>query len=213
MLELASLISRHARYRPDATAVVFEDERLDYRAFRSRVARVGNALRSLGIGPGDKVATVAGNSLELLETYWAVPTIGATLVPLSPMLLGPGLASLVRGSDARCVVAHASMVPALGVDPRRAAVAGAGVRRGRRRLCGLRRAVRRAVRCARARARRQRGSVQHHVHQRHHRAAEGDRALALRALDVLHADGLGVPDDPGVAHPARRRASSSTAPS
>ncbi len=113
MLELASLITRHARYRPDATAVVFEGERLDYRAFRSRVARVGNALRSLGIGAGDKVATVAGNSLELLETYWAVPTIGATLVPLSPMLLGPGLASLVRGSDARCVVAHASMVPAL----------------------------------------------------------------------------------------------------
>jgi long-chain acyl-CoA synthetase len=113
MLELASLISHHARYRPDATAVVFEGERLSYRQFWARVARVGNMLRSLGIGRGDKVATVAANSLELLEVYWAVPTIGATLVPLSPLLLPNGLASLLRGSDARCLITQSSMLPVL----------------------------------------------------------------------------------------------------
>jgi acyl-CoA synthetase (AMP-forming)/AMP-acid ligase II len=113
MLELSDLISRHARYRPDATAVVFEDARLTYRGFWERVARAGSLLRSLGIRPGDKVATVAGNSLELLEIYWAVPTIGATLVPLSPLLLPSGLASLIRGSDACCVIAQAAMIPAL----------------------------------------------------------------------------------------------------
>jgi long-chain acyl-CoA synthetase len=113
MLELATLILRQAHYRPDATAVVFEGEALSYRQFGSRVARVGNMLRALGIGPGDKVATVAANSLELLETYWAVPTIGATLVPLSPLLLPGGLASLLRDSDARCVVTQRSMLPVL----------------------------------------------------------------------------------------------------
>src|SRR6266498_2377198 len=101
MFELATLISRQARYRPDAIAVVFEGQRLTYGQFWARVARAGNMLRALGIGPGDKVATVAGNSLELLETYWAIPTIGATLVPLSPLLLRQGLASLLHGSDAR----------------------------------------------------------------------------------------------------------------
>jgi acyl-CoA synthetase (AMP-forming)/AMP-acid ligase II len=113
MLELASLIPRQARYRPGATAVVFEGERLTYGQFWARVARVGNMLRALGIGPEDKVATVAANSLELLETYWAVPTIGAVLVPLSPLLLRDGLASLLRGSDARCLIAQASMLPLL----------------------------------------------------------------------------------------------------
>ena len=113
MLELATLISRHARYRPDAPAVVFEGHRLTYGEFWERVARVGNMLRALGIGPGDKVATVAGNSLELLETYWAVPTIGAALVPLSPLLMREGLASLLRGSDARCLIAQSSMLPVL----------------------------------------------------------------------------------------------------
>ena len=113
MLELATLISRQERYRPDATAVVFEGERLSYREFWGRVARVGNMLRALGLGPGDKIATVSANSLELLEAYWAIPTIGATLVPLSPLLLGPGLASMIRGSDARCVIAQSSMIPML----------------------------------------------------------------------------------------------------
>jgi long-chain acyl-CoA synthetase len=113
MLALSTLLQRQARYRPDATAVVFEEHRLTYRDFWARVARAGNLLRSIGIGPGDRVATVATNSLDLLELYWAVPTIGAVLVPLSPLLLGPGLASLVRGADARCVIADATLAPVL----------------------------------------------------------------------------------------------------
>ena len=114
MLELATLIQGHARYRPDSPALVFGGERLTYRQFWQGVARAGNVLRSLGIGRGDKVATVAANSLELMELYWAVPTIGATLVPLSPLLLPAGLASLLRGSDARCLITQSSMLPALG---------------------------------------------------------------------------------------------------
>ena len=78
MLELATLIPRHARFRPDATAVVFENERLTYAQFGARVARSANLLRSLGIGKGDKVATVLSNSREALELVWAVPAIGAT---------------------------------------------------------------------------------------------------------------------------------------
>lgn len=113
MLELATLISHHARYRPEATAVVFEDKRISYRQFWARVARVGNMLRALGLGRGDKIATVSANSLELLEAYWAIPTIGATLVPLSPLLLPAGLASMIQGSDARCLIAQSSMLPML----------------------------------------------------------------------------------------------------
>lgn len=113
MLELATLISRHARFRPDATAVVFGDERLTYAQFGARVGRAANLLRSLGIGKGDKVATVLGNSREALELIWAVPAVGAALVPLSPLLMPAGLASLLRDSDAKCLVSQRSMLPTL----------------------------------------------------------------------------------------------------
>src|SRR5512139_2679855 len=113
MIELASLVSRHARYRGDADAIVFEDRRFTWREFGARVAQVGHLLRQQGVGRGDKVATLSGNSLELLEVYWAVPTIGAVLVPLSPLLLSGGVASLVRGSQARCLVVEASLLPSV----------------------------------------------------------------------------------------------------
>ena len=113
MLELATLIGRHARYRPDATATVFGDERLTYAEFGARVARSANLLRSLGIGKGDKVATVLGNAREALELIWAVPAVGAALVPLSPLLMPAGLASLLRDSDAKCLVSQRSMLPTL----------------------------------------------------------------------------------------------------
>ncbi|MGE5104284.1 MAG: class I adenylate-forming enzyme family protein [Betaproteobacteria bacterium] len=113
MLELATLISRHARYRPDVTAVVFGDERLTYAQFAARVARVANLLRALGIGKGDKVATVLGNSREALELVFAVPAVGAALVPLSPLLMPAGLASLLRDSDAKCLVSQRSMLATL----------------------------------------------------------------------------------------------------
>ena len=113
MLELASLIPHHAHFRPDATAVVFGSERLTYAQFGARVARAANLLRLLGIGKGDKVATVLGNSREALELVWAVPAVGAALVPLSPLLMPTGLASLLRDSDAKCLVSQSSMLPTL----------------------------------------------------------------------------------------------------
>jgi long-chain acyl-CoA synthetase len=114
VLELASLVEHHARYRPDTLAVVVGEHRLDWRGFWGRVARVGNMLRGLGVGRGDRVATCMGNSLELLETYWAAPAIGATLVPLSPLLLADGLASLLRDCEPACLVTSSAMLPVLG---------------------------------------------------------------------------------------------------
>lgn len=113
LLELASLVEHHARYRPASPAVCVDGRTLDWRAFGERVARVGNLLRELGVGPGDRVATCMGNSLELLETLWAVPSIGATLVPMSPLLLADGLADLLRDCEPACLVASADMLPVL----------------------------------------------------------------------------------------------------
>jgi len=113
MLELASLISRHAHFRPHATAVVFGNERLNYAQFGARVAQAANLLRSFGVGRGDKVATVLGNSREALELIWAVPAVGAALVPLSPLLMPAGLESLLRDSEAKCLVSQRSMLPTL----------------------------------------------------------------------------------------------------
>lgn len=110
---LSKLISRHARYRPDHTAMVFKDTRLTYKEFNCSVNRVANIFLDLGIQKGDKVATLLPNSLEILEIYWAVSKMGAVVVPLSTLLLGKGLQSLLVDADTKLVITYSGFVPTL----------------------------------------------------------------------------------------------------
>jgi len=80
-MNIGSLFSRHARYRPNHPAVVFADQRLTWSEFNRSINRLANALLGLGIRQGDKVATILPNCLEQLEVYWAVAKIGAVVVP------------------------------------------------------------------------------------------------------------------------------------
>jgi acyl-CoA synthetase (AMP-forming)/AMP-acid ligase II len=122
MLELASVVTHHAKFRPHATAVVFEDERLTWRAFAARVARCANALRERGVRKGDRVVTVLGNCRELLEAYWACPALGAVLVPASPLLTSAGLATLFSDCRPACVVTARALLPAIREAQRAAAL-------------------------------------------------------------------------------------------
>jgi long-chain acyl-CoA synthetase len=110
-MNIGSLLPRHARYRPDHTAIVFKDNRLTFRQFNQRVNRLANALLGLGLSKGDKIATILPNCLELLEVYWAVARIGAVVVPLSTLTRGKGLVNLLRDSDVTTVVTNLDFVP------------------------------------------------------------------------------------------------------
>ena len=98
------VLPRHAQYRPNQTAVVFKEQRLTYKQFNERVNRWAHALRGLGIGKGDKIATILPNCLPQLDTFWAAAKLGAVVVPLSPMLQGAGLSRLLNNSDAVLVL-------------------------------------------------------------------------------------------------------------
>ncbi len=108
-VDIASFLAHHARYRPDHPAVVFEEHRLTYAQFHARVNRLASAMLGLGVGQGQRVATLLPNCLELLEVYWATARIGAVVVPLSPLLLGPGLKSLLRDSGAVLLFTNAAL--------------------------------------------------------------------------------------------------------
>jgi acyl-CoA synthetase (AMP-forming)/AMP-acid ligase II len=103
-MNIGSLITRHARYRPEHLAVVFEGERLSWAALNARSNRLANALLAAGLAKGDKIATVLPNCLELLCLFMACAKTGMVIVPLSPLLMPAGIASLIKDSDAVMVV-------------------------------------------------------------------------------------------------------------
>ncbi len=123
-MDISAVLAQHARHRPDRIAVVFEDQRLDFRRFNRRANGAANALHDLGIAKGDKVATFLTNSVEQLELYWAAAKIGVVVVPLSPLLRGNGLSTLLRDADVTLIVTEDALSgfldevrPALGWIP------------------------------------------------------------------------------------------------
>jgi len=87
--------------------------RYTYADFGRRVAQLAHALRGLGIGPGDRVGTLAWNNYRHLELYFAVPCSGAVLHTLNPRLFPEHLEFVINDADDKVVFVDASIVPAL----------------------------------------------------------------------------------------------------
>ena len=84
-LVLGTLVGRHARYRPAHTALVApcgdREVRLDWGSLDGYVNRYAHALAGLGVGRGDRVASVLPNRIELATLYWACAKLGAAARP------------------------------------------------------------------------------------------------------------------------------------
>src|SRR2546427_1959483 len=82
-LLLGGIVRRQARNRPEGTRYVIGEERFPYRRLDAMANRLAHALRALGVGRGDRVATVAENRVEYPAIYFAVAKLGAIHVPVN----------------------------------------------------------------------------------------------------------------------------------
>ena len=97
---------RARRLYADREAVVDGPLRLSYGQFFERCDRWSSALQSLGVRQGDRVAYIAPNTHAQLESFYAVPQLGAVLVPLNHRLTADDFAYMINHSGARMVCAH-----------------------------------------------------------------------------------------------------------
>ena len=94
-------IARHAEAFPDKRAVVCEGKTRTWREFDRRVNKIARTLAGMGIGKGDKIAILAGNSIEYLETFMGGLRAGACVVPLSTMAAADALEKMLDDCDAK----------------------------------------------------------------------------------------------------------------
>jgi fatty-acyl-CoA synthase len=104
---------RTRRLYPDREAVVDGELRLSYQQFSDRCDRWSAALQSLGVAQADRVATIAPNTHAQLESFYAVPQIGAVLVPINYRLTPEDFIYIVNHSGATVVCAHSDYVQAV----------------------------------------------------------------------------------------------------
>src|ERR1700716_3012383 len=96
---------RARKLYPDREAVVDGDLRLTYDQFFDRCDRWSSALQKMGVAKGDRVAYIAPNVHEQLESFYAVPQIGAVLVPVNYRLSADDFAYIIDHAGATVVCA------------------------------------------------------------------------------------------------------------
>src|SRR4029453_11883746 len=101
---------RARRLYPDREAVVDGELRLTYGQFFERCDRWSHGLQELGVGHGDRVAYIAPNTHAQLESFYAVPQIGAVLVPINYRLTADDFAYIIGHSGAKVVCAHSDFL-------------------------------------------------------------------------------------------------------
>src|SRR6185436_3475821 len=94
-------------------AVVDGNERWSYEEFGHRCDRWSSALQRLGVKQGDRVAYIAPNTHAQLESFYAIPQIGAVLVPLNFLLVADDFRYLIQHSGAKVVCAGADHIAAV----------------------------------------------------------------------------------------------------
>jgi fatty-acyl-CoA synthase len=101
------LMRRTRRLYPNHEAVVDGGLRLTYAQFFARCDRWSAVLqRELGVKQGDRVAYIAPNTHAQLASFYAVPQLGAVLVPINYRLTADDFAYIISHSGARVVCAH-----------------------------------------------------------------------------------------------------------
>ena len=104
---------RARRLYGDKEAVVDGDKRFTYKEFLERCDRWSSALQGLGVGQGHRVAYIAPNTHSHLEAYYAVPQMGAVLVPINYRLLPEDFEYIINHCGAKVVCAHSDYLDAV----------------------------------------------------------------------------------------------------
>src|SRR6266480_6517066 len=104
---------RSRQLYPEREAVVDGDLRLSYEQFFDRCDAWSAALQALGVKQGDRVAYIAPNTHAQLESFYAVPQIGAVLVPLNYRLTADDFVYLINHSGSRMVCADRDYLRAI----------------------------------------------------------------------------------------------------
>jgi acyl-coenzyme A synthetase/AMP-(fatty) acid ligase len=94
---------------PDRVAVIQGDRELTFAQLDARCNRMANALRELGVGPGDRVALMFSNDFRFLESLFGPMRLGAVAVPLNTRMGDDALQYVVDDAEAVVMIANRAM--------------------------------------------------------------------------------------------------------
>ncbi len=107
---VAQLLERRLEVDPDGEYLDVCSVKLTAAEVASTSARLANALSQLGVGKGDRVATLIENSAEATLAWWGAVRAGAIAVPINTAYKGEYLRHQLADSGSRVLVVEAALV-------------------------------------------------------------------------------------------------------
>jgi acyl-CoA synthetase (AMP-forming)/AMP-acid ligase II len=108
---LADLFEHAVDHFPEREYLVAEGRRRTYADVEARANRLAHHLAAQGIGPGDHVGIYAYNSVEWVETLWAVFKLRAVWININYRYVEDELAYLFDNADLTALVYHREFAP------------------------------------------------------------------------------------------------------
>ena len=103
---------RRARHVfPNHEAIVYGEIRYTYQDYFERCTRLASALVSIGVEPGDVVATLLPNIPAQAEAHFGVPACGAVLNTINIRLEADTIAYIFDHAEAKAVLADSQFLP------------------------------------------------------------------------------------------------------
>ncbi|MCK6076575.1 non-ribosomal peptide synthetase [Paenibacillus silvae] len=81
---IQQLFEDQVRRNPEATAILFRDEKLSYRELNERSNQLAHLLRNMGVARNDTVAIMIERSFEMIIGIFAILKAGAAYLPINP---------------------------------------------------------------------------------------------------------------------------------
>ena len=112
-LIIKKLLNTPLIYSPDREIVYSDRVRYTYRTLNERINRLANALESLGVRQGDTVAVFDYDSHRYLESFFAIPMMGAVLQTVNWRLSADQILYTLNHAEAKIIIIHCDFLPLL----------------------------------------------------------------------------------------------------
>jgi len=107
-LSIKQMFNSCAEATPDRDYLIINDMRLPYGLINTMARKAANALVTLGVKKGDRVAIMAPNVPQYVIAFQACAKLGAIVVPINPLAAGPEVHHYIKDSGAETVVVLAA---------------------------------------------------------------------------------------------------------
>ena len=112
-MNTTEFLSLAAAIVPERAALIFEGRRFSFGELQERVQRLANAMADIGVGPGDRVATMQVNGNQGIELYFAAALLDAIYTPLNFRAKAEELAQMLAIAGPRALFIGERYLPLL----------------------------------------------------------------------------------------------------